>query len=87
MATMTVDEPRIDAKARVLDAVEEAKRAIERGKHQFEDLRDNATGRIKEAPLASVGAGFAAGILLGALFGMVAMKVSKKEAKASAPCC
>lgn len=79
MATLTAEDVTVEAKARVLDAVEEAKRAIAKGKHQFEDMRDTATFKIKKAPLASVGVGFAAGILLGALFGMVAMKVAKKE--------
>ena len=81
MATLTAEEAKVEAKARVLDAVEEAKRAIAKGKHQVEDLRDTATYKIKKAPLASVGIGFAAGILLGALFGVVAVKAAKKDAK------
>jgi ElaB/YqjD/DUF883 family membrane-anchored ribosome-binding protein len=53
-----------EAKTRVLDAVEEAKRAIVRGTRQFEDLRNEATYRVRKAPLASVGIGFGAGIVL-----------------------
>ena len=75
MATLTVDETKAEAKAKVMAAVEEAKRAIAKGKHQFEDL------------LTAVGIGFGAGILLGLLFGIVAVKAAKKDVKAAAPCC
>ena len=64
MATLTVEDTKAEAKARVMDAVEDAKRAIVRRKHQLEDLRDDASYRIKKAPLMSVGIGFGAGILL-----------------------
>ena len=72
MATLTAEEAKVEAKARVMDAVEEAKRAIVRGKHQFEDARDTAVYRIKKAPLTSVGIGFGAGVLFGAIVGLIA---------------
>jgi len=78
MATLTVEDTKAEAKARVMDAVEDAKRAIVRGKHQLEDLRDTAAYRVKKAPLTSVGIGFGAGILLGAVFGFFATKVAKR---------
>ena len=78
MATLTVEDTKAEAKARVMDAVEDAKRAIVRGKHQFEDLRDTAAYRVKKAPLTSVGVSFGAGILLGAVFGFFATKVAKR---------
>lgn len=81
MATLTAEEVKVEAKAKVMDAVEEARRAIARGKMQFEDLRDTTAYRIKRAPFASVGIGFGAGIVLGALCGMVAMKVAKNKAE------
>lgn len=73
MATVTVDKV-AEAKARALDAVEEAKRAVTRGKRQLEDLRDTAAYRVKKAPLMSVGLGFGAGILLGGVLGIIAGK-------------
>jgi len=85
MATLTVEETKAEAKAKVMDAVEDAKRAIVRRQRQFEDLRDNASYRIKKAPLTSVAIGFGAGIALGTLFGIVAAKAAKAERKA--PCC
>ena len=87
MATLTVDETKAEAKATVMEAVEEAKRAIAKGKHQLEDLRDDATYKIRKAPLTAVGLGFGAGILLGLLFGIVAVKAAKNDVKAAAPCC
>jgi ElaB/YqjD/DUF883 family membrane-anchored ribosome-binding protein len=79
MATLTVDKPAAEAKARVMEAVEDAKRAVVRGKHQFEDLRDATSYRIKKAPLASVGIGFAAGVALGALIAVIVGNTSKKK--------
>ena len=84
MATVTVDKEAIkaEAKARVMEAVDDgvyaAKRAIVQGKHQLGDLRDTAAYRVKKAPLMSVGMGFGAGILLGAVLGVIAVKVAKK---------
>ena len=87
MATLTVDETKAEAKAKVMAAVEEAKRAIAKVKHQFDDLRDVETYNNWKAPLTAVGIGFGAGILLGLLFGIVAVKAAKKDVKAAAPCC
>jgi ElaB/YqjD/DUF883 family membrane-anchored ribosome-binding protein len=84
MATVTAEDVKIEAKAKVMEAVEDAKRAIVKGKVQFEDLKDTATYRIKKAPLASVGIGFGAGILLGAIVGMIAGRVVKNKASS---CC
>ena len=78
MATLTVDKTVADAKASVMDAVADAKKAITHTKHQLEDLRDTAAYRVKRAPLTSVGIGFGAGILLGAVLGIVVGKVAKK---------
>jgi len=78
MATLTVEETKAEAKAKVMDAVEDAKRAIVRRQRQFEDLKDTATYRIKKAPLASVAIGFGAGILFGALFGVIARKAARR---------
>jgi ElaB/YqjD/DUF883 family membrane-anchored ribosome-binding protein len=78
MATLTVDKPIAEAKARVMDAVEDAKRAVARSKHQLEELRDTAAYRVKKAPLMSVGMGFGAGMLLGAVLGIFAVKAAKR---------
>ena len=81
MATLTVDKTAAaaeEAKARVMDAVEDAKRAIVRSKRQLEDVRDEAAYRVKQAPLTSVAIGFGAGIFLGAMMGLIAGKVTKK---------
>ena len=80
MATLTAEEAKVEAKAKVMEAVEEAKRAIVKGKHQFEDLRDTTAYRIKKAPFTSVGIGFGAGILLGVFAGLIAGKVAKNKA-------
>ena len=78
MATLTVDKTVTDAKASVMDAVADAKKAITQTKHQLEDLRDTAAYRVKRAPLTSVGIGFGAGILFGAMLGIVIGRVAKK---------
>ena len=80
MATLTVEETKAEAKARVMDAVEDAKRAVERRKRQFDDLKDDAAYRVKKAPLMSVGIGFGAGLLLGAVVAVIAGKASKNKA-------
>ena len=80
MATLTVEETKAEAKAKVMDAVEDAKRAIVRRQRQFEDLKDTATYRIKKAPLMSVGIGIGAGLLLGVIVGVAAEKCAKAKA-------
>jgi ElaB/YqjD/DUF883 family membrane-anchored ribosome-binding protein len=79
MATLTVDETKAEAKAKVMDAIDEAKRAIVRRQRQFEDLRDTASYRIKQAPLMSVALGVGAGLFLGAIVGMIAGKAAAKN--------
>ena len=78
MSMLTVDKTAAEAKSRVMDAVTEAKQAISQGKHQLEGLRDTATYRARRAPLTSVGIGFGAGILLGAVLGVFAGKLAKR---------
>jgi len=74
----TAAEAKAEAKARVMDAVAEAKQAISHGKHQLEDLRDTAAYRARRAPLTSVGIGFGVGILVGAVLGIFAGKLAKR---------
>jgi len=57
----------------VEDAVTEAKRFAKRSRYAAEDLREDATHRIKRDPLRSVAFGFALGLSLGALVVGVAM--------------
>ena len=83
MATLTVEETKAEAKAKVMEAVEDAKRAIAKSKIKFEDLKDSATYQIKKAPLTSVGVGFGTGILLGVFAGLIAGKVAKNKSN----CC
>jgi ElaB/YqjD/DUF883 family membrane-anchored ribosome-binding protein len=78
MATLTVEDTKAEARAKVMDAVEDAKRKIVRGKHQLEDFRDTAAYRVKKTPLMSVGIGFGAGLLIGAVAGIVAVKACKQ---------
>lgn len=85
MATLTVDETKAEAKAKVMDAIEDAKRAIVRRQRQFEDLRDNTAYRIKQAPLTSVAIGIGAGLVLGAIAGLIAGKTAAKNKAAG--CC
>jgi len=82
MATLTAERAAVEAKARAMDAVEEtvyaAKRAINHGKHQLEDLRDTAAYRVKRAPLTSVGVGIGAGLLLGGAIGLIVGRACKR---------
>ena len=84
MATLTAEEAKVEAKAKVMEAVQEAKRAIGKAKVQFEDVRTNAEYRIKKAPFTSVGLGFGAGIVIGAIAGLIAGKVAKNK---TSNCC
>ena len=60
-------------KARASDAIEDgvyaAKRAVTRGAHEIEELRDAAVYRVKKAPLASVVLAAGAGLLVGMVLG------------------
>jgi ElaB/YqjD/DUF883 family membrane-anchored ribosome-binding protein len=62
-------------KTRASDAVEDgvhaAKRAITRGMHDLEDMRDSAAYRVKRAPLMTVGLAAGAGLLLGLVVGWI----------------
>ena len=51
------------------DGVHAAKRAITRGVHQVEDLRDEAAYRVKKAPLLSIALAAGAATLVGLVFG------------------
>ena|ERR1019366_1820672 len=51
------------------DGVHSAKRAIRRGAHEIEDLRDTAVSRVRRAPLASIALAGGAGLLLGIVVG------------------
>lgn len=53
----------------VEDGVYAAKRAITRGAHEIEDLREAAAYRVKKAPLASIAMAVGAGVLLGIVLG------------------
>ena len=53
----------------VEDGVYTAKRAVTRGLHDLEDLRDAAAYRIKRAPFTSLGVAVAGGVLFGIAFG------------------
>jgi len=53
----------------VEDGVYAAKRAITRGAHEVEDLRDAAVYRVKKAPLLSIALAAGAGMLVGTVFG------------------
>ena len=44
-----------------------ARRAVKRGYNRAEDLIDEASYRVKRSPLQSVGIGFGAGLLIGAI--------------------
>jgi ElaB/YqjD/DUF883 family membrane-anchored ribosome-binding protein len=58
-------------KMRATDAIDEARhtaaRAVTRGLHELEDLRDATETRIRKAPFRAVGVTFAAGLALGAM--------------------
>ena len=51
------------------DGVHAAKRAMTRGAHEIEDLRDAAAYRVKKLPLTSIAVATAAGLLLGIVIG------------------
>ena len=71
-ATQMAREARL-LKTRATDAVEDgvhaAKRALTRGAHEFEDLRDGVAYRVKRAPLASLLFAAGAGALMGIAIG------------------
>lgn len=51
------------------DGLRAAKRTLTRKVRDLEDLRDSAAGRVRKAPLTSVGIAVGAGILLGVAIG------------------
>ena len=53
----------------VEDGIHAAERAITRGAHQVEDLRDAAAYRVKKAPLLSIALAAGAGMLVGIVVG------------------
>ena len=53
----------------VEDGVYAAKRAITRGAHEIEDLREAAVHRVKKAPLVSIALAAGGGLLLGIAIG------------------
>jgi ElaB/YqjD/DUF883 family membrane-anchored ribosome-binding protein len=53
----------------VEDGVHAAKRAVTRGAHQVEDLRDATVSRVRKAPLMSIALAAGAGLLLGVVLG------------------
>lgn len=81
MATLTMDKPCAaeEAKAQVMDAVEEAKRAVAKGKMRLDDMRDEAQHRIKKAPFMSVGIALGAGLFLGAILGTFASRSVRRS--------
>ena len=80
MATLTAEETKAEAKAKVMEAVEEAKRAVANvRRQQLEDLRVDAEYRIKKAPFMSVGIALGAGLFLGAIAGVIAGKAAKNK--------
>ena len=63
----------------VEDGVHAAKRAIARGAHEVEDLRDEAIYRVKKAPLAAVALAAGAGILVGMVFGWWGRRATRRQ--------
>ena len=63
----------------VEDGVHAAKRAITRGMHDLEDLRESAAHRVKRAPLLTVSLAAAGGILVGVALGWLGRRARQKE--------
>ncbi len=63
----------------VEDGVHAAKRAITRGMHDVEDLRESAAYRVKRAPLLTVSLAVAGGILFGVALGWLGRRARQKE--------
>jgi ElaB/YqjD/DUF883 family membrane-anchored ribosome-binding protein len=62
----------------VEDGVHAAKRAITRGLHDFDDLRESAAHRVKRAPLLTVGLAAAGGLLFGIALGWLGRRSRQK---------
>jgi ElaB/YqjD/DUF883 family membrane-anchored ribosome-binding protein len=73
-------------KARASEAIEDgvhaAKRAVTRGAHEIEDLRDAAAYRVRRAPLGSIALAAGAGLFLGIVLGRLGRNRSRAEARA-----
>lgn len=63
----------------VEDGVHATKRAITRGVHDLEDLRESAAHRVKRAPLLTVSLAVAGGILFGVALGWLGRRARQKE--------
>jgi hypothetical protein len=63
----------------VEDGVHAAKRAITRGLHDLDDLRESAAYRVKRAPLLTVSLAVAGGILVGIALGWLGRSSRQKK--------
>lgn len=65
-------------KARAVELVDDsrlaARKAYVRGRHEFEDLRDETALRVRKAPFTAIGVTFGVGVLLGAVVGWAARR-------------
>jgi hypothetical protein len=61
----------------VEDGVHAAKRAITRGMHDLDELRESAAHRVQRAPLLTVSLAVAGGILLGVALGWLGQSVRR----------
>ena len=59
------------------DGVHAAKRAIKSAQHRAEDLKDEATYRVKRQPLKAVGIAVGAGFMLGMAVGWIGSRCGR----------
>jgi ElaB/YqjD/DUF883 family membrane-anchored ribosome-binding protein len=63
----------------VEDGVHAARRAIKRGAHEVDDLRDAAASRVRKAPLLSIALAAGAGMLVGIVFGWLGRRATTQR--------
>ena len=79
-AQKSLEDKAADTVRQVEHLAKEARELKTRAVHEFEDLRDAASLRVRRAPLATAAMAFGAGVLIGAVCVWATVGCSRREA-------